>query len=221
MNIDALKILNRIDQYVYLKDKGGVYRYVNESFAKMAGLNSQLIIGKTDRDLNWKVKVDPGRWALMDAQVLAGESIVRAEETYRCAQGDFTILITRTPYRGDDGEIAGILGNFVDCTGRLILETSGKFDEDKHRLYLEFVPDWLSAAEVRVCFYLIQGFPAPRIAEKIGTSISTIRFHIDNIKNKMQCDHKSEIVEVAMRTGIAWKIFSLQHVDDTDSGNGR
>ncbi len=219
MNVDALRILDRIDQYVFLKDAQGVYRYVNEPLARIAGLTPAEMIGKTDRELSWRV--DAERWTATDTQVLAGKPIMRAEETYYCPDGEFKFMVTKIPYRDDDGEIIGILGNFFDCTGRLILETSGTFDEDKHRLYLEFVPDWLSASEVRVCFYLIQGFPAQRIAEKIGTAVSTVRFHIDNIKTKMQCANKSDIVEVAMRTGIAWKIFSLQHVDDIHFSNGR
>lgn len=221
MNADAIAILDRIDQYVYLKDRSGIYRYANEPFAAMAGLLSpDHIVGKSDTDLNWDV--DIGCWGATDSDVLEGKSIVRATENYRHRDGDWrTVIITKVPYRATDGEIVGILGNFSDCTGQLILETRGTFDGDKHRLYLEFVPEWLSAAEVRVCFYMIHGFSAPRIAEKIGSSVSTIRFHIDNIKNKMQCRNKSEIVEVAMRTGIAWKIFSLYHADDVrpEAGN--
>lgn len=219
MNIDALRILDRIDQYVFLKDPQGIYRYVNEPLARIASVTPAEMVGKTDRELSWRV--DAERWAETDAQVLAGKSIIRAEETYHCLDGEFKFLVTKIPYRTDDGEIVGILGNFFDCSGRLILETSGTFDEDKHRLHLEFVPDWLSASEVRVCFYLIQGFPVQRIAEKIGIAVGTVRFHIENIKTKMQCASKSDIVEVAMRTGIAWKIFSLQHVDDFNFNNGR
>jgi PAS domain S-box-containing protein len=208
-----MRVLDRIDQFVFLKDTRGIYRYANEPFAKIAGLHSPAdVVGKSDYDLSWCIDAD--LWSLGDSEVLAGKAIVRAEETYRNAGGDLKIIITRAPYRKDDGEIIGVLGNFRDCTGQLILETSGTFDEDKHRLHLEFVPEWLSAAEVRICFYLIHGFSAPRISEKTGTSVSTVRFHIDNIKNKMHCKNKSEIVDITMRTGIAWKIFSLQHVED-------
>lgn len=220
MNIDALKILDRIDQYVFLKDREGIYRYANQPFAMIAGMNAaEAIIGKTDRELAWRV--DAERWFVTDAQVLAGQSILRMEESYRCAEGDIKFLITKIPYRNEQGEIVGILGNFLDCTDRLMLKIKGKFDEEKLRLHLEHVPDWLSAAEVRVCFYLIHGFSTRRIGEKIGTTESTVRFHIDNIKNKMQCTTKSEIVETAMRTGIAWKIMSLQHADDFDLKIGR
>ena len=214
MNTDTRLILDKIDQYVFLKDRNGIYRYANQPFAMIAGVDSpEGIVGKTDRELSW---TDAECWWVTDAHVLAGKSIVRMEEAYRCSARDFKFLITKTPYRNEKGEIIGILGNFLDCSGRLILETKGKFDENKLRLHLEYVPEWLSAAEVRVCFYLIHGFSTRRIAEKTGTTESTIRFHIDNIKNKMQCTTKSEIVETAMRTGIAWKIMSLQHADDFD-----
>jgi len=214
MNIDAIKILDMIDQYVFCKDKNGVYIYANERFAEVSGAGSkQAIIGKTDKDLVWKNQAEHFR--LSDQQVLSGKPLFRAEKTQTRAGGKTArIMMTKVPYLSGNGEIIGVLGNFFDCEDHLILETKGVFDQEKHRLYLEYVPEWLSASEVRVCFYLIHGFPAARISEKIGTSVSTVRYHIENIKNKMQCKNKSEIPEVAMRTGIAWKIFSLQHVND-------
>lgn len=217
MNIDFTTILDAIDQYVFCKDKQGVYVYGNESFARIAGVHSKAaIIGKTDYDLPWKSQADLYR--LNDQEVLDGKPLIRAEQMQPRADGTSSrIMITKVPYRSASGEIIGVLGNFFDCQQYLILETKGVFDKGKHRLYLEFVPEWLSAAEVRVCFYLIHGFSAARISEKIGSSISTVRFHIENIKNKMRCKNKNEITEVAMRTGIAWKIFSLQHVSDPSS----
>lgn len=216
MNIDACSILDAIDQYVFCKDLSSTYIYANEPFALLAGAQSkEAIIGKTDFDLVWKQ--DAVDYQLCDQQVISGKPLIKTEKIQHRGSASARIMLTKIPLRGPDGNIIGVLGNFFDCQHRLILEATGKFDEEKHRLYLEFVPEWLSFTEVRVCFYLIHGFSAQRISEKTGTSISTVRYHIENIKNKMQCSNKSEIAEVAMRTGIAWKIFTLQHVNEAMS----
>lgn len=213
MNIDALKLLDRIDQYVYLKSVDGTYIYANEKFVHISGMATlEEIIGKTDYDLAWRDQAKDNEAA--DREVFAGKTIIKADKTQIRATGFARIIESKCPFRCDRGEIIGLLGNFFDCDNRLILETTGSFDEKKHRLYLEFIPEWLSLKEVRVCFYLIHGFSAQRIAEKTGTSVSTVRFHIENIKEKMQCANKNEIVEIAMKTGVAWKILTLHHAND-------
>ncbi len=211
MKVDHAAILNAINQYVYVKDINGFYVYGNDSFAKISGLDSKQIVGKTDFDLAWSTQANDCRDD--DNNVLSGNHLINVERYQTHETGMTKILLNLVPYHSTSGEVVGVLGHFFDCNQHLILETTGIFD--KNRLYLEFVPEWLSTAEIRVCFYLIHGFSAARISEKTGTTTSTVRYHIDNIKNKMQCKNKNDITEVAMRTGIAWKIFSLQHqLDD-------
>lgn len=211
MKIDHAAILNSINQYVYVKDKNGVYLYGNDSFAKISALDAKQIVGKTDSDLIWGAQAEYCR--ADDKRVLNGNSLINVERYQLHEHGLTKILLNLMPYHSANGDLIGVLGHFFDFNQHLMLETKGVFD--KNRLYLEFVPEWLSSTEIRVCFYLLHGFSAARISEKTGTTISTVRFHINNIKNKMQCKNKNEITEVAMRTGIAWKIFSLQHqIDD-------
>lgn len=207
IKVDHASILNGIKQHVYLKDENGVYFYVNESFSRISGMGAREIIGKTDFDLVWRQQADYFRED--DRNVLNGHSLINVERYQYRDSGLTKIMLNLTPYLSPSGSVVGVLGNFFDCDQHLIMEAKGVFDNNK--LYLEFVPEWLSAAEVRVCFYLLHGFSTAKISEKTGTTMSTIRYHLENIKNKMQCKNKSEITEVAMRTGIAWKIFSLQH----------
>ncbi len=209
MNIDATSILDAMDQYVFLKDRDSVYIYANAPFAKIAGLDSKTdIIGKTDYDLVWRDQAE--RMQMNDREVLLGTPTVRIKKSQARQDGSSHIMITKQPYRSNS-EIIGVLGNFFDCDDHLILKTSGEFDQTKRRLHLKFVPEWLSESEVNVCFYLFHGFSAVQIATKMDLSEATIRFHIDNIKTKMQCTSKNQITEKAMETGIAWKIFTLYH----------
>lgn len=216
MKIDAFEILDSIDQYVYCKNKSGVYIYANKSFSLIAGCRSHDdIIGKTDWDLPWKSEAK--NYEESDLRVLEGNDLVRHEQFQPREGGTSRIILTKKQLHSDSGELIGIVGNFFDSDNTLILKAEGDFDEEKKRLHLGFTPEWLSFAEVRICFYLIHGFSAPKISEKTKISVSTVRYHIDNIKHKMQCDNKNDIPATAMKTGIAWKILSLQHVGELES----
>ncbi len=201
-----------MDQYVFCKNRDGLYTYVNEPFASISGCaDRDDVIGKSDRDLIWREQADIHE--ITDQAILNGEPVIRQDIIQTRAEGSSKILLTKKPLLSERGEIIGIIGNFFDCKNRLLLETKGDFDLKKRRLHLGFVPEWLSCAEVNICFYIIQGFSASKISDKSGISISTVRYHIENIKNKMQCQSKGEIVEVAMKTGIAWTIINQQHLD--------
>lgn len=210
MNIDPAHIIDSIDQYVFCKNTKGVYLYGNKSFSLISGVDSNdTIIGKTDYDLIWKNQADTIKEK--EEKILKGGSILRKKEIQTRREGISQIIISRKPYRShNDEKILGIVGNFFDVNEHLVLETKGDFDKKKNRLHLGFTPESLSASEIRVCFYLIQGFPANRISQKIGTKVSTVRYHINNIKEKMQCN-ANEIAEILMKKGIAWKILTLQH----------
>ena len=215
MEFDPGKVLNSIEQYVFCKDKLGVYTFANDPFSEIAGFNSgKEIIGKTDKELIWHEQAD--FYNSCDKSVLSGIPLLRDSQIQIRKEGPTKIIITKKPYLSRNGDIIGIIGNFFDADNTLVLETTGDFDENKGRLYLGFTNEWLSLSEIRICFYLIHGFSAPKISSKTNLSVSTVRFHIENIKSKMQCSNKNEITEKAMKTKIAWKILSLQHISSID-----
>lgn len=216
MKIDTFRLLDSIDQYVFCKDRSGVYIYANEPFSRIAGFeDTKDIVGKTDFDLVWKSYAQ--KYQASDRQVIEGSSVDRKEHIQLRKEGSTRIIITKRPFYSDNGEVIGVVGNFYDIEDKLVVDTSGEFDEQRRRLYLEFNNEFLSFSEVKICFYLIHGFTAAKIAEKTNIAVSTVRYHIDNIKNKMGCGNKSEIPAVAMKTGIAWKILSLQHISELDN----
>ena len=209
MNIDPMQILNAVPQSIYLKDIEGRYVWVNQAFAKTAGQNVKDIVGKTDAELIWKDQAEEIR---NDEQLVISENKTICVERFQSrAEGAFKIILSVTPYIDHQGEIRGTVGNFFDCTDHFVTKTKGVFDNNK--LYIEFTNKWLSSTELRVLFFLFHGFSVEKIAEKTFTSVSNIRFHLENIKNKMDCS-KSEIQEVAIKHGIFWKVFSLQHEID-------
>ncbi|GAA6166562.1 LuxR C-terminal-related transcriptional regulator [Sessilibacter corallicola] len=205
---NASQLIDLIDQHIFCKHLNGEYIFCNRSFAKLAGITEpKAIAGLTDADLVWSAQTN--EIARFEQQLLhSKKSTLRQQEQQIRTSGMVTILISRTILLFK-GKPKAIIANFSDLNNHLILKTSGVYDYDTARFHLQFVPESLSYTELKVCYYIIQGFTVTKIAEKTGTSVRTVRFHIDNIKNKMNCSKKEQIIQLAMETGIAWKIFSI------------
>jgi DNA-binding CsgD family transcriptional regulator len=205
---NASQLIDLIDQHIFCKHINGEYIFCNQSFAQLAGLpNPESIIGLTDNDLVWSSQAKD--IAHSEQQLIhSNKSTLRQQEQQIRGTGSATILISRTILLFK-GEPKAIIANFSDLNNHLILEASGVYDYDAAKFHLQFVPESLSYTELKVCYYVIQGFTVAKIAEKTGITGRTVRFHIDNIKNKMNCSKKEHIIQLAMETGIAWKIFSI------------
>ncbi len=208
LKFNASQLIDLIDQHIFCKLIHGEYLFCNRSFAHLAGVTEpEAIIGLTDNDLVWSAQAKD--IAHCEQQLIrSNKSTLRQQEQQFRSSGPATILISRTIllYKGKP---KAIIANFSDLNNHLILEASGVYDYDTAKFHLQFVPESLSYTELKVCYYVIQGFTVVKIAEKTGTSVRTVRFHVDNIKNKMNCSKKEQIIQLAMETGIAWKIFSI------------
>lgn len=112
-------LLSYIPCYVYWKDKNSVYQGCNHLFAKAAGVDfPSQIVGKTDFDLVWK-KTEAELFRKSDEEVMAGDIKINFLEPQYQADGTTkTVLASKVPYFDGQGNIAGVLGIYVDITDR-------------------------------------------------------------------------------------------------------
>jgi len=110
-------LIDSIPDYVYLKDSDCRFITVNKKMMKVFKTdNLDDIIGKTDNDFY------PEEFAanfLKDDQVVlsTGKAILHKEEPGIDGEGNFIHLLTsKVPFRGPDGNIAGIIGIARDIT---------------------------------------------------------------------------------------------------------
>jgi two-component system, cell cycle sensor histidine kinase and response regulator CckA len=101
---------------LFVKDRAGRYLLMNEAGAHALGHDVEAILGASDAEL-----LPPGTAAeLVEADrrvVESGDTIVAEERI-----GDRTFLVTKAPYRGEGGEVVGVLGVAHDVTDRRRLE---------------------------------------------------------------------------------------------------
>ena len=87
--------------------------------------------------------------------------------------------------------------------------SGGTVDPVTKRVYLgdQFGNEILSFKEARVYFYVLLGFSATQISEEILISKPTVQFHIGNLKKKLQCTSKGDLIAIGVLSGLTHTIF--------------
>ncbi len=110
-------LLDSIPDIIFFKDVQGVYLGCNPPFAKFVGRPRDAIIGRTDYDLFDRDLADSFREH--DRKMLEQGTSRQNEEWITYPDGRTILIDTlKTPYRGPDGALIGILGISRDITAR-------------------------------------------------------------------------------------------------------
>ena len=114
-------ILNSIQVRVFWKDRNLRFLGCNTPFARDAGFEKPGdIIGKDDYAMGWREQADLYR---SDDRAVIESGIPRyfIEEPQKTPAGNLiTLLTSKVPLRDSDGSIIGVLGTYIDITGKKI-----------------------------------------------------------------------------------------------------
>ena len=127
-------ILNGIPARVFWKDQNLVYLGCNKLFAQDAGFaDPKDIIGKDDYQMGWRDQAELYRKD--DREVIdSGDSKFLIEEPQTTPEGNIiTLLTSKTPLRSATGEIAGVLGTYMDITDHKQAELALRQNEQRYK----------------------------------------------------------------------------------------
>jgi len=166
-------VVDQLPQTIFWKDIKSNFLGCDQSFARLAGLNSpEEIIGKSDYDLPW-TKEESDWYRECDRRVMESN---RPEygilETQLNAAGKLTWLETnKIPLHDADGKVMGILGTFEDVTARQ--ETKNR--KSLRKLDLESLGDISEhkTAEVALEYQLQKTQLLNQITQAIRQSLNT------------------------------------------------
>jgi DNA-binding CsgD family transcriptional regulator len=196
---------------VYWKDLESVYFGCNDLLAAQGKLPSSTVVGKTDHDF---VLNEQHVETLQknDHQVMVNNAIKVFFEKVDYNNGhSFYGLSLKTPLMDSRKNIVGIFGisfflndnNFSTISNTInklgiipsvpILKLPDKVIADKKKL---------TACETQCLYYTVKGKSARETGEILYRSRRTIEDHIVNIKDKLGCRTKSELIEKVLDEGL-------------------
>lgn len=170
----------------------------NQNFANSLKLKTANdIIGMKDSDLPNVTRQDCIFHEENDHLALMGHEVNKLHY-YR----NSLFLIVKKPLYDNMNKIAGLIYHCQELKHPQVKEKISsplhhKFIQHKH----EANPFSLSKRELECLRYLLLGNTSNTIANCLGLTKRTIDFYIGNIKNKMGCANKSELIISAMKHG--------------------
>ena len=121
------------------------------------------------------------------------------------------LLTQKTPFFDHSGRIAGVISQCSEISQNKLINITMSIAEqdrkylnksDQNRSYtLTTSSDGrcqLSNRELECLFFLIRGKSAANIAATLEISKRTVEYYIENIKNKLGCISKTELIEKAI-----------------------
>ena len=140
-------LLNTLPDMVWMKDLNGVYIAANPAMEKFFGLSKESIIGKTDYDFMDVQSADTCRQT--DAQALAKNAMIVAEEEVIDANGQKTVIeIRKVPIKEHDNVI-GFIGIGTDITIQRKLQDALLHEKLFLKTLIHTIPDlvWVKDIE--------------------------------------------------------------------------
>jgi two-component system cell cycle sensor histidine kinase/response regulator CckA len=141
-------ILDAMPVRVFWKDKNLVYLGCNAIFARDAGFaDPKDLIGKDDYQMGWRDQADAYR--ADDREVIeSGHAKLLKEEPQTTPEGNtITLLTSKLPLRGADGEITGILGTYMEITERKRVEAALLESENELRAMFDLASIGIAQAD--------------------------------------------------------------------------
>ena len=207
------QVLEQLNLYIWAKDKNYRYIYCNENYAMAAGIDSpHQIIGKSDDQMPWRHLAD--FFKAGDYGVLQGNIRINAVEVSDTLNKVKDILVTENILLDSHGESIGVVGSFVDITGKQLIKKAGHYDAFNKRYYLgeeDFEDTYLTGREIIVFKRILLGYSAQQIAQTLKISPKTIEGYMENIKNKLQAKSRGEIISTAIQFGLTHILYLKTH----------
>ena len=136
-------LVHTIPDLVWLKSRDGTYVASNPAFSRFVGRPESEIVGKTDFDLVSRELAELFR--ANDQAAMDADAPHRNEEWVTFADQPERVLLDtiKTPMRGENGDIIGVLGVARDITQTRLVETKLRESERRFQDILFASADWV------------------------------------------------------------------------------
>lgn len=198
--------------YFAMKDLEGNYLTCNDNLAAIMKLKSpKQIMGLSDYDLPDYSEQDHVIHQKNDVLALSGKTVQCIHRSSSPYDGSLYNLIKK-PLINNEKVIVGVL---YHCTQLVQSEFMNQLFVNDKKIYTNTEkpqayyigttenPFNLSTRELECLFFTLRSLTAKQIADQLSLSKRSIEFYLDNIKNKMGCATKTELICLGIINGYA------------------
>jgi len=210
------RILSSLPGAFIWKDKNLLYQAANLNIATNFGFKSiEEMVGLTSYDIRCAAVEYAHQFLKNDREVIRDGKNLQTIDVHEFSDNKIKMFFgERTPLLDKSGKISGVLYQAIEVYPKTLLELTtqlGKLNEKIHpennlgkgyRFLIKESVDEFSVRELEVLFYLLRGKTAKEMAKILGISFRTVEFHVNSIKNKMQCNTKNAVIEKAINSGL-------------------
>lgn len=107
-------IINSAPTPVFMKDREGLYLFVNAAYEQATGLSGEEILGRTDFDLH--PSSIAAAYRENDVLAMQSPAPIQREEPFSKQGEERTFISVKFPVLGEQGEVLGICGISLDIT---------------------------------------------------------------------------------------------------------
>jgi DNA-binding CsgD family transcriptional regulator len=196
--------------HAYIKDAKGAYLESNLAQTISFGLKkSSDVIGMTDKDFLSESEASTLRTT--DTNIIKSERPIIAAEICTFPNKAPTIMIShKMPLKNKAGKVIAVFGTSTPLENLLSngSESFSPFQEIQATLISFLLPQKINQVKIlskreKECLqYLTRGMTAKQIARILNLSPRTIEFYIENMKNKLECHNRIELVAKAIQNHV-------------------
>jgi DNA-binding CsgD family transcriptional regulator len=215
ISIQAQSLINAMQGYVLVKDLQSQYISCGTSIAGLFNIKNQEDISLfNDFSIPHEVNKYGGMFVAQDKKVKSLQHVegvysiyhtgkLRAHQFYKSVvpdliEGQAVILAQSIEIK--DSMLAGVINNLVRQPDSLVGEVCHKNQMRSFEIR-EYPTSNLTKRQAHCLFYIIRGHSANAIAKFLNLSKRTVESYIEEIKIKMRCNSRQEIIEKSIAHG--------------------
>ncbi|ABS77083.1 helix-turn-helix transcriptional regulator [Coxiella burnetii] len=197
---------------IYSTDFAGKFTFLNKTTSSKTGFNKEVRgISKHYCDMPCKASELGEVFATQDLETIQLKKHTSWIGLAEYAGDDFTIWLgTKSPIIDND-LVIGVFCSFKNVTRSPLINLYNilqpvNITKSKPQLTLKIcdysLPVQLSKIESKVLFYLLRCYTSKEIATLLSRSFRTIEDHVENLKNKFNCNTKTQLIEYGITKGL-------------------
>ena len=213
MNLRFSEIVNHFPGFFAILTLDSKFSLLNETGAKWTGFtSSEAMQGLSYGDVRCKAAEHADIFLSQDKLLLTTGKL-KFLGYYSYAGDDWKIILgQKYILKNVQGDVIGIVSQFNDFTDSNLIDisrfliNSSRYVHQKKQFIYEIDSSYpkinLSDRQAEILFFLLRGKTSKEIAKLLLLSPRTIETHIEEIKKKIKCTNKSELIEKAIANGF-------------------